>query len=101
MCRRKNVKGKRLLIISDSQVTVGCISKGRSSSIGLNKIVRRMAALGLAHKVKFYMRYIRTHRNPADGPSRGKPIGYGSDPPVATTGLWSVLPDFYRKVADG
>ena len=67
---------KRMIIISDSQVTIGVFGKGRSSTLVLNLLARRMAALTMATGMKFYWRYMRTHRNHADGPSRGYPIGH-------------------------
>ena len=67
--------GKRHLLISDSQVTIGVFGKGRSSSRQLNLLARRLAALVISTGSKFYWRYIRTHRNHADGPSRGEPLG--------------------------
>jgi len=67
---------KRMIVISDSQVTIGVFGKGRSSTLVLNLLARRMAALTMATGMKFYWRYMRTHRNHADGPSRGYPIGH-------------------------
>ena len=67
--------GKRHLMISDSQVTIGVFRKGRSSTMTLNMIARKLAAITISTGCKFYWRYIRTHRNHADGPSRGAPLG--------------------------
>ena len=71
---------KRHLAISDSQVVIGVFSKGRSSSHGLNRQARRICAMCLGCGVKVAWRYMRTHRNHADGPSRGFPIGHA--PPI-------------------
>ena len=72
--KKENWKKKHLLI-SDSQVTIGVFGKGRSSTRVLNQVARKLAALAISTGSKFYWRYIRTHRNHADGPSRGAPIG--------------------------
>ena len=65
----------RALLISDSQVVISAFSKGRSSKLTINHLARKLCAMSLACNVRFYYRYIRTHRNHADGPSRGYPIG--------------------------
>ena len=65
----------RMVIISDSQVTIGVFGKGRSSTTVLNMLARRVAALQMGTGMRFYWRYMRTHRNHADGPSRGFPLG--------------------------
>ena len=66
---------QRMVIISDSQVTIGVFGKGRSSTTVLNMLARRVGALAMGTGMKFYWRYMRTHRNHSDGPSRGYPIG--------------------------
>ena len=96
--RRAGAKKCRALILTDSQVTLGAMSKGRSSARRLNAMVRRVAAIGLSHNLKFYWRYIRSHRNPADGPSRGRPIGAKDKAcPVGNPLLWWKLPEEFRK----
>ena len=64
---------KRILLISDSQVVIGCMMKGRSRSIQLNTILRRIAAYVMATHSLVYVRWIESDRNHADGPSRGFP----------------------------
>ena len=66
---------KRHLMISDSQVVIGSFSKGRSSKGLLNYVTRKLAAIVISTGCRFYWRYIRTHRNHSDGPSRGYPLG--------------------------
>ena len=95
---------KRILVISDSQVTIGALGKGRSPIPVINRLCRRVAALVLAFGIKTYLRYVRTHRNVADGPSRGQPLGYAAGPPPVlperSGGAWNMLPDvFYLKTA--
>ena len=68
-------RGRRLLLLSDSLVAIGSLSKGRSTSAGLNQEIRRASAHILGTGTKVYARYIHTSRNCADGPSRGRKIG--------------------------
>ena len=73
--RRMGAWGHRVLVIGDSQVTIGVLAKGRSSSWGLLRQCRKLAALHLGLGITLVMRYIPTDRNLADGPSRGWRIG--------------------------
>ena len=41
----------------------------------LNFVARRIAALSLSMGARLYWRYVRTHRNHADAPSRNRPFG--------------------------
>ena len=61
---------RRLLLLSDSQVAVGALSKGRSSSFIILCRLRSMSALLLASGIRLFTRWIPSHINPADGPSR-------------------------------
>ena len=54
----------------DSQVGLGVISRGRSSSHVLNIAVKRISALNLAASARPVYGYTETDRNPADDPSR-------------------------------
>jgi hypothetical protein len=74
-CRRTSAWGKRHLVMVDSQVALGALTKGRSSRPGVNLACRRLGALSLAHQIKLYMRWVPTKRNLADGPSRGFALG--------------------------
>ena len=65
----------RVLLISDSQVVISAFSKGRSSKLAINHLARKLCAMSQGCNIRFYFRYVRTHRNHADGPSRGYPIG--------------------------
>ena len=99
--------GSRIMCFSDSQVTIGAISKGRSHVPVINRLARRMAALMLGTRIKPYLRYVRTHRNNADGPSRGAGLGYLDQSKAVVpkdekldTGRWDELPDtFYLKTS--
>lgn len=60
----------RLLVLSDSQVAVGALSKGRSSSHKLLRRIRPLSALLLGSGLQLHLRWIPSESNPADGPSR-------------------------------
>lgn len=61
---------KRVLLLGDSMVAIGALTKGRSSSFSILRLLRRFAALSLASGLLVTFRYIPTDVNPADGPSR-------------------------------
>lgn len=61
---------RRVLLLSDSQVAVGALSKGRSSSFALLVRLRPISALLLATGVQLHTRWLASHLNPADAPSR-------------------------------
>ena len=67
--------GKRMLIFTDSLVTLGAFTKGRSSSWGLLRQCRKLAAFTLGLGMSFSWRYVPTDLNMADGPSRDCPVG--------------------------
>ena len=54
----------------DSAVSIAVLSKKRSSSRILNRVVKRFATLKLAWSVAATFAFVRSERNPADGPSR-------------------------------
>ena len=91
----------RVLLISDSQVVIGVMSKGRSSVHALNHLARRVAAISFATGARFYWRYIRTHRNHADAPSRQRPFGILPTAPEAGQdgGAWNILPESFLKLS--
>lgn len=60
----------RVLLFGDSQVALGCLAKGRSSSYRLLRLLRRVAALVLASGLRPAYRWLPSAANPADGPSR-------------------------------
>ena len=75
LSRVRSCWNQRYMTLSDSQVTIGVLSKGRSSRKIFNQLARRVAASALGLRIRMCWRYIRTHRNCADGPSRNQPIG--------------------------
>lgn len=62
--------GRRIVIYSDSRVAVGALTKGRSSSFRLLRLLRRAAALVLSSGLQVHYRWLPSGENPADGPSR-------------------------------
>ena len=60
----------RLLHLTDSQVCLRALSRGRSSSRKLRRTMARINSLVLAANVQPLWGYIDTHQNPADKPSR-------------------------------
>jgi len=62
--------GCRVLVLSDSAVAVGALSKGRSSSPQLLSRLRSVASLLLCSGIRLTVSWIPTELNPADEPSR-------------------------------
>ena len=62
--------GARVRILCDSQVVVGAVTKGRSSSQPLLRRLRTLAALTLASGLRPALVWIASESNPADEPSR-------------------------------
>ena len=60
----------RFLHLSDSQVCLAVLTKGRSSSRKVNRLLRRVSALCLALNVYPLWAWIESRLNPADEPSR-------------------------------
>jgi hypothetical protein len=61
----------RLVVLVDSKVVIGGVTKGRSSSVQLNALIRKLAALCFAGNLLLHCVFIPTSHNPADWPSRG------------------------------
>lgn len=62
--------GRKLLLFSDSQVAIGSLSKGRSSSPLLLRRLRAISASLLASGLRLLLYWIPSELNPADEPSR-------------------------------
>ena len=75
---------KRIVALNDSQVCVGAFSKGRSSSRKLNPILRVTALFLVAMCSSLSLVWIGTHDNPADYPSRFRPL-----PPITSIPAWA------------
>ena len=71
---REVIRTRRLLVLVDSRVVLGAVSKGRSSSRKVNFLLRKLWFWCLAHDVALELEWVPTWANPADAPSRNKPI---------------------------
>jgi len=60
----------KVLILCDSQVVVGAISKGRSSAFQILTRLRSLSASILAGGFRLFLKWIPTYLNPADKASR-------------------------------
>lgn len=67
---------RKFLIFTDSMVSLGALSKGRSSSAPLLRLCRRWSLFRIALGMRTFLRHVPTDVNMADGPSRGQFIGY-------------------------
>ncbi len=74
--------GHRLVVLLDSKVAIGAVTKGRSSSLPLNRLLRRLAALCFVGGLVLHCVFVPTSHNLADWPSRGAQqvghVSYGS-----------------------
>ena len=75
LARSQQGWGKRVLIATDSLVSLGALAKGRSRSWPILRLLRGAAAIQILCNIRPYWRYVESERNHADGPSRGHPIG--------------------------
>ena len=83
--------GRRSLCGLDSQVCLGALVKGRSSSPSLNRLLRSSLCYPLGSGVYSYFMYFATQHNRADGPTRG---ALPAEPDLPE-------PQFLRKLAEG
>jgi hypothetical protein len=60
----------RLVVLTDSMVVLGAVTKGRSSSPDLLRRLRSLSSLLLASGLTLSLCWVPTHLNPADEPSR-------------------------------
>ena len=68
--------GHRLVVLLDSKVAIGAVTKGRSSSLPLNRLLRRLAALCFVGGLVLHCVFVPTSHNLADWPSRGGPASW-------------------------
>ena len=71
----------RYLHLQDSQVSLACLVKGRSSSRALNVELRKSLGDHLGFNVRPAYGFLKTHLNPADDPTRGKEVRLPSESP--------------------
>jgi hypothetical protein len=70
--RTRRIQGlsKKILHLLDSMTSFGAMMKHRSPSPAMHYLVRRVAAIEMAADLSPILGYVRSHRNPADKPSR-------------------------------
>ena len=61
---------KQILHLLDSQSCIGAFVKHRSKAHSMNFLCKRAAAMELASSSQVILAFCRSHRNPADEPSR-------------------------------
>jgi hypothetical protein len=61
---------RRVLLLTDSAVVSGILSKGRSSAFTILRIVRLVSAVLFACNIQLFTRWVPSSLNPADLPSR-------------------------------
>jgi hypothetical protein len=66
----RSLMGKRFIHLLDSQVCLGIIAKGRTSSRKMKTVLQQSNALCLAAHLLPLCAYVATQDNPADAPSR-------------------------------
>ena len=104
--RSRRCPSQRHAIGSDSQVALGALVKGRSSSAGLNGVLRRSLPTILGFNSYAAWQYVPTQLNPADDPTRGKQVRSPSDKVPewlsdAYTGSYAGLDEFLEKAGVG
>ncbi len=67
---------KKVVIATDNMASLACLGKGRSSSRRMLHLARQAAAYCLGYGLKIVYRFVPSLRNWADGPSRGRGLGY-------------------------
>ncbi len=68
--------GRKMLLAVDNLAALGAATKGRSKRQPLQQICRTIGALCLAHDLGLLIRFARSEKNHADGPSRAQALGY-------------------------
>ena len=68
--RRSSEIRARFAHLLDSQVCIGLLCKGRSSSQIMRRLLRKTASLLLSSSSQIVLLYVKTDDNPADAPSR-------------------------------
>lgn len=76
LARSQANHGKRHLIISDSMTSILALSKGRGHAKSMNRVCRQIAALSLSCGLQLHYRWVASELNPADSPSRNRPVDF-------------------------
>lgn len=91
-----NSHGKIHIALNDSRVVVAAVAKGRSSSFRLNGILRSTIPFLVLADIAIGLIWVETSSNPADHPSRFKPI-----PPPSIFPQWLFKYNIGSVVAPG
>ena len=65
---------RRTTLLVDAKAVIGAMARGRSSAPALRRAVMRTAAYALGGDLLLHLVYVPSEDNPADSPSRGKPL---------------------------
>ena len=85
------LEARRVVNGTDSRVCLGAFGKGRSASRRLNNVLRGSLGWQILGQKDLHQFYIHTDANPADDPSRHKPLR--APEPIASDLAHLVLPD--------
>ena len=58
LSRSSTAWNSRVLVFTDSRVTLGCLSKGRSGARALLRVCRQAAGIQLACRIRLYLRWV-------------------------------------------
>ena len=72
---KQGLRDMRIIVLVDSAVVKGRVTKGRSSARSSNFGLRQLAGYFLAHNLYVEV-WVPTWANPADSPSRGRSLAY-------------------------
>lgn len=64
----------RVTVLVDSNVVRGATTKGRSSSLGLSTVLRRLNAICVAAAIYLHIAFVPTRLNISDDPTRDRPL---------------------------
>ena len=91
----RRICSQRLVVLVDSIVVRGCVSKGRSSSHALTSLLRRIFSLVVAADFYVVLPYTPARHNVADDPTREVPIR----PPIASSVIEEWDEDSWMKLS--
>lgn len=66
--------GSYYVHLQDSQVSLACLVKGRSSFAAINKKLRKSIPSHVANNNRAFYGYVRSKKNPADAPTRSRKV---------------------------
>ena len=76
LARARSNRNCRIVLFTDNLAALAVLSRGRTSAPSLLATCRGLAAIALSAGIKLQLRWVPSRRNHADGPSRGKKLGY-------------------------